>query len=449
MTTRTLQVLINGALVGTLRDADNIWAFQYAGTWLASPGAFPLAPSLPLSTDWQVDGSSSRPVQWFFDNLLPEELMRQVLAKEVNVESADAFGMLERMGMESAGALVLQAEGAPQPEKGMQPLTWEDLSQRIRNLPRASLNKDAPKRMSLAGAQHKMVVLFDPKSQELSEPLKGTPSTHILKPNSTAEGYPHSVINETFTMLLAARLGLTVPSVWHLYLPEPVFIIERFDRTPGHIEPDRVHALDGIQLLNEPAFNKYTSATLPKLNELIDQCRNKVVARLEVFRWIIFNTMVGNSDSHLKNISFLVDQEGKRVAPFYDLLCTAVYHTRVYSDGDAVWPNEKLATPVAGATFFAEVTFEKLLETGMELGLNKVTAAREIGKIVSKLDKAAEDIANKLEATMRDPAGPNGMPTRETIGAQSHLLRSIRLIVIGDMLRRVRLPVPAAKGPQA
>ena len=205
MSVRTLQVLINGALVGTLRDADNIWAFQYAGAWLASPGAFPLAPSLPLSTDWQVDGSSSRPVQWFFDNLLPEELMRQVLAKEVNVESADAFGMLERMGMESAGALVLQAEGAPQPEKGMQPLTWEDLSQRIRNLPRASLNKDAPKRMSLAGAQHKMVVLFDPKSQELSEPLKGTPSTHILKPNSTAEGYPHSVINETFTMLLAAE----------------------------------------------------------------------------------------------------------------------------------------------------------------------------------------------------------------------------------------------------
>ena len=429
MTTRTLQVLINGALVGTLRDADNIWAFQYAG-------AFPLAPSLPLSTDWQVDGSSSRPVQWFFDNLLPEELMRQVLAKEVNVESADAFGMLERMGMESAGALVLQAEGAPQPEKGMQPLTWEDLSQRIRNLPRASLNKDAPKRMSLAGAQHKMVVLFDPKSQELSEPLKGTPSTHILKPNSTAEGYPHSVINETFTMLLAARLGLTVPSVW------PVFIIERFDRTPGHIEPDRVHALDGIQLLNEPAFNKYTSATLPKLNELIDQCRNKVVARLEVFRWIIFNTMVGNSDSHLKNISFLVDQEGKRVAPFYDLLCTAVYHTRVYSDGDAVWPNEKLATPVAGATFFAEVTFQKLLETGMELGLNKVTAAREIGKIVSKLDKAAEDIADKLEATMRDATGPNGTPTRDTVLAQNQHLRSIRMIVMRMCVYICQQPIP-------
>lgn len=128
------QVLINGTLVGTLRDESNIWSFQYAATWLDSPELF-LWPRRPLATDWLVDGASVRPVQWFFDNLLPEELMRQVLAKEVGVESADAFGMLERMGMESAGALVLQAEGAPQPEKGMQPLAWNDLSLRIRNLP--------------------------------------------------------------------------------------------------------------------------------------------------------------------------------------------------------------------------------------------------------------------------------------------------------------------------
>ena len=76
MTARTLQVLINGALVGTLRDENNIWAFQYASSWLQTPGAYELAASIPLNEGWQVDGSSVRPVQWFFDNLLPEELMR-------------------------------------------------------------------------------------------------------------------------------------------------------------------------------------------------------------------------------------------------------------------------------------------------------------------------------------------------------------------------------------
>ena len=448
MTVRTLHVLINGALVGTLRDADNIWAFQYASTWLESPRAFSLAPSIPLVGDWQVDGASVRPVQWFFDNLLPEDLMRQVLAKEVDVESADAFGMLERLGSESAGALVLQAEGAPQAEKGMASLSWNDLSQRIRNLPRASLNRDAPKRMSLAGAQHKMVVTFDPQRKELSEPLKGTPSTHILKPNSTADGYPHSVINEMFTMLLAARLGLNVPEVWNLYLPEAVFIISRFDRAPGPNETIRLHALDGLQVLNEPARNKYTSATLPKLIDLIGQCRNKASARMEVYRWIVFNTMVGNSDAHLKNISFMVDHDGMRVAPFYDLLCTAVYHTRAYCDGDAVWPNEKLASPIAGANFFSDVTYEKLIHTGLKLGLTKSTAAREVGKIVDKLKDAADEIAEKLESSMRDPGAPQGTPTKVTMGAETHLLRSVRMIVIADMLRRVRMPAQPLKEPR-
>lgn len=440
MTVRTLEVLINGSKVGTLRDADNIWAFQYADTWLAAGGNFPLATSIPLGSDWLVDGASVRPVQWFFDNLLPEEMMRQVLAKEMDVEPTDAFGMLERIGAESAGALVLQAEGASVPEKGIRPLSWSDLSKRIQNLPRASLNKEAPKRMSLAGAQHKMVVVFDPTSKALSEPLRGTPSTHILKPNSTAAGYPQSVINETFTMQLAARLGLNVPEVWNLYLPEAVFIISRFDREPGPTEPRRVHALDGTQMLNEPAYNKYVSATLANLRALIGQCRNKALARLQVYRWIVFNTMIGNSDAHLKNISFLVDQDGKRVAPFYDLLCTAVYHTRVYSDGDAVWPQEKLASPVAGANDFSEVTHDKLIQTGRELGINKATAAREVAKIVGKLKEAADEIAGELESAMRNPDAPNGMPTPETIGAESRMLRSIRMIVIADMLERVRLP---------
>jgi len=448
MTARSLQVLINGALVGTLRDENNIWAFQYASSWLETPGSFALAASIPLKEGWQVDGSSVRPVQWFFDNLLPEELMRKVLAKEVGVESEDAFGMLQRLGAESAGALVLQPEGAVEPEKGVQPLDWSVLSQRIRDLPRASLNKDAPKRMSLAGAQHKMVVIYGPQSKQLSEPLKGTPSTHILKPNSTAEGYPNSVINETFTMMLAARLGLKVPKVWHLYLPEPAFIIERFDRVPGPGEPLRLHVLDGTQMLNEPAFNKYASETIPNLKNLIGQCRNKALARMEVFRWIVFNTMVGNSDSHLKNISFIVDYEGISVAPFYDLLCTAVYHTRVFLDEGAVWPNEKLSSPVAGANFFSDVTFDKLIDTGLELGLSKSAAVREVVKIVGRLAGAADEIIAQLESILADPGAPQGAPSPMTKAAERRMLRSIRSIVIADMLRYVRLPVAAAKEPQ-
>jgi serine/threonine-protein kinase HipA len=63
---------------------------------------------------------------------LPEEQLREVLAKEVGVAPADAFGMLERLGAESAGALVLQPEGDGQAQRGAQQLERSALSARIR-----------------------------------------------------------------------------------------------------------------------------------------------------------------------------------------------------------------------------------------------------------------------------------------------------------------------------
>ena len=92
-TARQLLVRINNATVGTLSTQDDIWRFAYAPEWIASPQAFALAPGLPLSTAAYIDGATQRPVQWYFDNLLPEEQLRSVLAKEAQIDEADAFGM--------------------------------------------------------------------------------------------------------------------------------------------------------------------------------------------------------------------------------------------------------------------------------------------------------------------------------------------------------------------
>lgn len=438
MSIRSLRVLINGQWIGTLFDERDIWAFQYTDTWCNHASGFPITAAFPLHTSLQRDGATQRPVQWFFDNLLPEEALRTVISQEEGIQAADAFGLLERLGAESAGALVLQPEGHSDVAKGTQALSRDELSRRIRQLPESSLSSQSPKRMSLAGAQHKMVVNFDPKSGQLMEPLKGSPSTHILKPNSTAPGYPHSVINEVFTMRLAARFGLKVPMVWRLYVPEPVFIIERFDRKVDsrEQEPLRLHVLDGCQMLNESAIYKYSSATLVKLNILIDLCRNKAAARLAVFQWIVFNTLVGNSDCHLKNISFLVDGQGTKVAPFYDLLCTSVYHARAFADEQAVWPNEPLAMPVTGASTFGEVTRAKLVQTGVGLGLSFGTSEREVNRFVGKMAVFMDEVIHQIETEYAEP-GLMGVPSATTVAAERHLLRAIRHVVIGDMLARV------------
>jgi serine/threonine-protein kinase HipA len=47
--------------------------------------------------------------------------------------------------------------------------------------------------------------------------------------------------------------------------------------------------------------------------------------RLAFLQRVIFNYLIGNSDAHGKNFSFLYTSKDPILAPAYDLLCTTVY----------------------------------------------------------------------------------------------------------------------------
>ena len=140
---RTLDVLIHDRLVGALREENDLWQFEYSQEWCASPHGFDLSPALPREPALHADGASDRPVQWYFDNLLPEEAMRTVLTKEARLGADDAFALLAYYGSESAGAIVLRPPGtADEPEHGLRPLSPAELNLRIGSLPNVSLMHD-------------------------------------------------------------------------------------------------------------------------------------------------------------------------------------------------------------------------------------------------------------------------------------------------------------------
>ncbi|HKT72278.1 MAG TPA: HipA N-terminal domain-containing protein [Steroidobacteraceae bacterium] len=199
---RKLIVYLNGRAVGTLAEGNDLWTFQYDREWAGLSDSFDLSPALPRLQLLHEDGGSQRPVQWYFDNLLPEEQMREAISKEAKIHGDDAFALLEYLGAESAGSLVLLPPGQDINEPGgLRPLSDDDLAQRIRNLPRVTLGSGSPKRMSLAGAENKLLVVY--RDGALFEPMGSEPSTHILKPNHVSDDYPASVINEYFVMSLA------------------------------------------------------------------------------------------------------------------------------------------------------------------------------------------------------------------------------------------------------
>jgi serine/threonine-protein kinase HipA len=163
---RELNIYVGQNLIGTLGEDSNLWVLDYAPAWAARDDSFDLSPALARTSLRHLDGASLRPVQCYFDNLLPEEDLRRVVANDAGLKDQDdAFALLlQYLGAESAGSLTLLSPGVPLPQdRALQPLAYPDLSRRIQQLPGFSLSREAPKRMSVAGAQHKRLAVLKGK----------------------------------------------------------------------------------------------------------------------------------------------------------------------------------------------------------------------------------------------------------------------------------------------
>lgn len=434
MSGRSLRALINQTEVGVLQEMAGLWSFQYTADWLGNPQCFALSPHLPLAANALLDGASRRPVQWYFDNLLPEEGQRTLLAGDAMLDAADAFGLLAWYGAESAGSLtLLTSDAALESAEPLRPLLDNALEARIRQLPKAPLTHGAIKRMSLAGAQHKLAVVL--QNGMLFEPAGATPSTHILKPELPDEDYPHSVINEWFVMRLAKRLGLDVPDVHRRYMPSPVYLVDRFDRVPETQGWQRRHAIDACQLLGLDRSFKYSQGSMESLAALANACRSPAVARSRLFGWLVFNVLVGNADAHLKNLSFLVSHEGVQLAPFYDLLSVATYDTPAFDKTG--WPTQtQLAWPILGVRHFSEINHVLLLEAGAALNLAKGTAARLLENLRSRAVQEAQALYAEVEAENARivQARPE---LSATLAGESRCLRVILHTIIKEMTKRL------------
>ena len=435
MNERSLRVLLGADTAGELVETNGIWQFTYDANWLEHAGRVALSPHLPLSAEPILDGATKRPVQWFFDNLLPEEQLRARLAREARLDEADAFGLLEAYGAESAGALTLLRPGNAIPRGSLTPLDDGALLERIRNLPRETLEARAPKKMSLAGAQNKLAVVITDAC--LFEPEGAQASTHVLKPDHPdASAYPHSAANEWFTMALASRLDVAVPTVAHRYVPaaesehghEAIYVVERFDRVRHGDEVVRLHAIDGCQALNLAREYKYASMTAESLAAIAELTRSRAVTRMRLFRWAAFNVMVANADAHLKNLSFMMTPRGVELAPHYDLVSTACFDV---GTGTAAWGRVPMSLALPAARTFGEVRAESLLALGEALKLRRPVAARILETLRTRIGATADALIEEFE---RRP-----YPARAAVlrGGELRVLRQIRHVVIADMQKQL------------
>jgi HipA-like protein len=99
----SLRVLIQGACVGDLRDEGGVWSFCYARKWASDANHCALAAGIPLQRKPIVDSGTIRPVQRYFESLLPDDRTRLSRAELEQMDSVDSFSLLAHWGAKSAG----------------------------------------------------------------------------------------------------------------------------------------------------------------------------------------------------------------------------------------------------------------------------------------------------------------------------------------------------------
>ena len=326
---RVLDVWWDKRIVGQLTENQHgELSFVYEPAWLADTDTPPLSASLPK----RENAFTKRECRPFFAGLLPEESPREAVAQLLGVSVANDFSLLDRLGGEVAGAVELLPPGAPSSVVPSQrlPTRLDDaaLLEVLDDLPRRPfLTGEEGLRLSLAGSQPKVpVVLVD---NAVALPAPGQPTTHILKP--PIERFNGTTENEAFVMRLARAVGLNVANVEPRTVSDRKFLlIERYDRffgADGHVY--RLHQEDFCQALGRPPEKKYACDGGPAFLDcfnLLRACSKApaldVIALLDA---AIFNVIVGNADAHGKNFSILYRSGSPRLAPLYDLLCTAYY----------------------------------------------------------------------------------------------------------------------------
>ena len=381
--TRTLDVYLHSVLAGHLiQDDHGDMVFDYAEGWLANPSAIPLSHSLPL----RKERFKRNECRGFFGGILPEEGKREIIARNLGISARNDFAMLEQIGGECAGAVTFIPAGEefPQSDYKYRPLDDQELARILRELPRRPLmaGEDGV-RLSLAGAQDKIAVHVS--GGQVSIPLGGAPSTHILKP--AIAHFQGVVFNEAVCMKLAAAIGMTAaPVEIHTIEDIDYLLVRRYDRRITEVplalkSIKRMHQEDFCQALGIPSEHKYQGEGGPSFKNCFDLIREVSTAPvIDLQRFLdalIFNFIVGNHDAHGKNFSFIYDQDlvfgrlHSSLAPLYDIVCTAYYPDL----------SKKMAMKV-GSEYLSDKMFPRHFETLAEdCGLAKPLVRKRIQEL--------------------------------------------------------------------
>ena len=364
--------------------------FTYGEEWLAAPHSRPISASLPLQPE-PFDRRATLP---FFEGLLPESSQRRAIAQTLGVSEQNAFGLIEALGAEVAGAIEVWPEGVEplvrEAKLGSRALSEQALIELIDRLPARPMlaGGEDGLRLSLAGAQSKLPVVCH--GGQVALPAPGQPTTHILKPEIPR--FAGTAENEGFCMRLARAIGLEVVAVeYRSVLGKQFLLVERYDREAteeGKVV--RIHQEDFCQALGFTSARKYASDGGPVFRDCFDLVR-RVTTRpaaevLKLLDAALFNVIIGNADAHAKNFSLLYHGRRTQLAPLYDLLSTVAYPDL----------SQRFAMKMGGRKTLESLRPEDIDKFAEEVTIRAPFVHKRMGEMAESIVAKANDVQRSL-----------------------------------------------------
>jgi serine/threonine-protein kinase HipA len=410
----SLPVYFEQRLVGIIHVDRSGPSFTYAAGWIGLRGAFPISLTMPLK-------SERFPAEDFLPwaaNLLPESEQLRTLGQLLGMSRSDVIGLLTAIGGDTAGALSFGQAGRASPVQWRAVGKAEELERMIEDLPnKPFLVGEEGVSMSLAGVQSKVAVAVDCDGR-IFIPMNGSPSTHILKPDSPR--LPGGVQNEAFCLTLARRLNIPTPKLTTGRAGKRTYLlVKRYDRTDVSGLCRRLHQEDYCQALRKPPSAKYetnqTGISGPSLKNMFDITRRhmpptEIVRLLDM---VILNVLACNSDAHAKNYSIMIRPGNASLAPIYDVMC------------GEVWENvtKNLAQKIAGISRGDQLKRTHWHQFARECGLNPKQVIDRVGTLAESVIAEAELTSSEVAAM---PAGNHAilLETQQAVERRARQLLS-------------------------
>ena len=298
-------------VAGRIEKHGALHHFTYGRSYRERDDAIALSPfELPLQPG-TFEPTGMNTIHSCLRDAAPDAWGRRVVGYCYPDLATDELDYLLLSGSDRIGALDFQASATEYVPREADHPTLEDLLAAAELL---ETNRPLPPELELAllrgtsigGARPKALIDHDGKHL-------------IAKFGSSTDVYP-VVKAEYIAMRLAALAGLNVaPVSLASALGKDVLMIERFDRVDTATGKARRLMLSGLSLLELNEMEAHYAS----YDILADRVRQRFSepgkTLVELYRRLVFNVLVGNTDDHARNHSAFWDGRHLSLTPAYDI----------------------------------------------------------------------------------------------------------------------------------